>query len=243
MDNEIQTLQAHGAYIPPPSSHADVSNTEGLAHVEYMLSMTGVYVLVGDFNLHHPRWGGPTYPYQHAQTEELLLYTSTAGLELITPKEIITRDTHGEQTTIDLSFISSQLTGRVIECRLVPELENSSDHLSITVSLMLNTPAAHASRPRRNWKVTDERKLERVLLQRLPPPLTREKHTREAINEYANTLLTAIELAVDESTPWAESCPRSKAYWSKECSGAVKYARRLRRIYTRTHIREDWEKY
>ena len=94
---EISIINIHGVYIPPPASHSEVSNNEGIIQVRQALSMRGDHVMVGDFNLHHPYWGGPTYPHQHAQATDLLQETSTAGLTLATPEGTITRDTHAQQ--------------------------------------------------------------------------------------------------------------------------------------------------
>jgi len=49
-------------------------------------------VVVGDFNLYHPLWGGPAYPYQHTMADSLITTMRTAGAELMLPQGIIIRE-------------------------------------------------------------------------------------------------------------------------------------------------------
>ena len=60
------------------------------------LDMAGEHILLGDFNLHHPMWGGVLLPTQHALSDDLIDITLRTSLQLILPPGSITW--HARQT-------------------------------------------------------------------------------------------------------------------------------------------------
>ena len=128
-------INVHNIYSPPPASHTDNSEISTLAVLLHALRMPGEHVVVGDFNLYHPLWGGPAYPYQHTMADSLITTMRTAGAELALPQGTITREAMRgdimERTTIDLVWLSAALIPRLVQCRVTRELEQSSDHLPI----------------------------------------------------------------------------------------------------------------
>lgn len=89
--------------------------------------MPGEHIIVGDMNLHHPRWAGPTYPLQHKLSDNLLEIVQSARLDLALLEGTITRDcqrgTRREQTTIDLSFASLPLLDQLVRCQVEKDIE------------------------------------------------------------------------------------------------------------------------
>ena len=120
-------VHIHNVYSPPPASHADTNESASTQLLPTMLSDTGEHILVGDFNLHHPLWGGPAYPQQHILADTLIEHIREAGLELILPQGTITRDVQRgqyiERTTIDLAFATDILAKRVVRCQKALEIE------------------------------------------------------------------------------------------------------------------------
>jgi endonuclease/exonuclease/phosphatase family metal-dependent hydrolase len=60
-------------------------------------------------------------------------------VELALPMETIIREARRgnitERTTIDLVWISTELIGQLIRCRIASEIEQSSDHLPIATEI------------------------------------------------------------------------------------------------------------
>lgn len=129
-------VNIHNVYSPPPVSHTDNRELSTLAALAQALRMEGSHVVVGDFNLHHPLWGGSVYPHQHTMADTLIETMRSAGLELALPQGTITREAMRgnivERTTIDLVWLSVDLMPRLVQCKVSRELEQSSDHLPIT---------------------------------------------------------------------------------------------------------------
>jgi len=90
------------------------------------------HIILGDFNLHHPWWSGPSNPTIHAAAESLVECLTLYEISLVSPAGVPTWAAQGSFSTIDLTFISQGLVGRVIECRVSKELDHRSDHLPIS---------------------------------------------------------------------------------------------------------------
>lgn len=88
-----RVIHIHNCYNPP-SQHSETEDLGTLAVLPQALSMPGEHILLGDFNLHHPLWGGPSYPHQHPLASTLLSQAREFGVSLALPPGTITRDIH-----------------------------------------------------------------------------------------------------------------------------------------------------
>jgi len=56
-------INIHNVYNPPPRSHNEKEELGTLAALPQASQMPGEHIFLGDFNLHHPLWAGPSYPH------------------------------------------------------------------------------------------------------------------------------------------------------------------------------------
>lgn len=89
----LQTIQGkvwiHNIYNPPPLSHS--SQELGTLHwIPQILVQTGYHMLVGDFNLHHPIWGGSADLSHHRVAESLIEILGEKNMEIILLRGTIT---------------------------------------------------------------------------------------------------------------------------------------------------------
>jgi endonuclease/exonuclease/phosphatase family metal-dependent hydrolase len=142
----------HNIYNPP-STHSETQDTETLRTLEPATQMPGEHVIIGDANLHHPLWAGPSYPMQHRLSDRLISIVRNAKINLILPPGTITRDcqrgSSHEQTTIDLAFASESLCDQLVRCQVESEREQSSDHLPIGTEFEWESEAAYEAPERR----------------------------------------------------------------------------------------------
>ena len=83
-----------------------------LRHLHQTRDKETEILLLGDLNLHHPNWGGPsTIPHQEAS--ELINLVDQQGLELLTPVGTITFERGPQKSTIDLVFATPALAHQV----------------------------------------------------------------------------------------------------------------------------------
>ena len=87
-----QVINIYNIYNPPPSCHNDETGTASIIALNDALAMPGRHIVVGDFNLHHPRWCGPIYAHQHRIADRLLGIIQEASVELALPRGIITKE-------------------------------------------------------------------------------------------------------------------------------------------------------
>src|SRR5437762_6716310 len=84
-------------------------------------------ILLGDFNLHHPHWGGIHCALDDLG-DNLLSLTSEAGLDLVLPQGSVTWQRGGRASTIDLTFASEALVQRVVRCSPRADWAQMPDH-------------------------------------------------------------------------------------------------------------------
>lgn len=238
----LQTAQGrvwvHSLYNPPPGSHQS-TEPGTLRWIPEILSPQGHHILMGDFNLHHPRWGGQAVQSHHSQAEDLIGTMQEHQMDLITPEGLITWKTRGSQSTLDLAFTSQAITNQVLSHQVSEQLESSSDHLPICTQLAL-TPRVQADQsPRPQWKSTNWAQfkvhLERELQDQTQPHLD----TRQGIDQRVDQITEAIQATVKAHIPTAKPSQFAKGYWTRECSQAVKEARRARRVWTEQGIEDS----
>ena len=111
-EGERGKILIHTAYNPPPESHAIRELSQQLLDITKVLDTETTQILLGDFNLHHSVWGGPSSK-RYVLAETLLQATVEKGLSLLLPPGLITRDLivnedtqqeRRQQTTVDLIF-------------------------------------------------------------------------------------------------------------------------------------------
>lgn len=73
------------------------------------------YLVLGNFNLHHPVWGGDDAP-RDVRAEDLLDMMELSVLDNRVRPVTVTRDQTGSRSTIDLVLASYSLREQSIEC-------------------------------------------------------------------------------------------------------------------------------
>ncbi|KAI1003132.1 hypothetical protein K3495_g5078 [Podosphaera aphanis] len=131
---------------PPPLSHSS-KELGTLKYLPEFLSKEGQHILVGDFNLHHPRWGGKAVLSHHKLAEYLIDILGNKDMELVLPEGTITWSNRGSQSTLDLVFLSQELEDPVTICQPASELEASSDHIPISTQLSIQPNIEEEQKP------------------------------------------------------------------------------------------------
>lgn len=236
---EPLTIQVHNVYNPSPTSYSSTDSASNMAHVRNAISAPGQHILLGDFNLHHPYWSGPTRVTQHAAADELIDLTCEFGLDLTLPTGRTTWEARNSTSTIDLVFMSEVLRDRLEFCDTRPELGQSSDHIPVGTTIGLESEAAAPHR-RRLWKAIDLDKLKQLECE--APGLTtlRDRYDIEA---QAERIQSYLRWVMEDTVPISHGSPYGKSYWSQECSDSVATTRRLRRRWSTTRDEGDLHAY
>ena len=235
-----RTVHIHNIYNPSPTRDCPQGTLPTLRGV-LSREMDGEHIVLGDFNLHHPLWGGIEQRPPHREADYLLSVVEEHQLNLILPPGTRTRQEQGHNTTIDLVFATQWLADRIISCGLADEqLDHDSDHLPISTIIQVST-AERQSPSKRRWDLMDKDALRRKIEEQLPTPRvpTTMGEIDQLVEEVADTLTGAIEQTVPTSRP----SPRSIPGWNPEIKEAQMEARRLRRQDQAARTPESWEAY
>src|SRR5437016_1519810 len=82
------TVHIHNIYSARPESLRTVDRESPVYLLPQLLAAQGEHIVVGDFNLHHPIWGGSHCLERHSMANDLLCITRKAGLQLLTLRGI-----------------------------------------------------------------------------------------------------------------------------------------------------------
>ena len=156
------------------------------------------YLILGDFNLHHPAWGGDDAP-RDARAEDLLDLMESVGLDNWLAPGSVTRDQAGSQSTIDLALASYMLREQLISCGVDHSVHADSDHLPILTLLEVNVPETAEAVKRRNWKAMDVEKFLTFVSSNLC--MIRLPDRPNDIDNAVDHLLDIVQQAAQASTP------------------------------------------
>jgi endonuclease/exonuclease/phosphatase family metal-dependent hydrolase len=227
-------LFVHNVYDRPGS------NTLAQLRGELAKRPLAEHVILGDMNAHHPAWGGIGTKVDD-EAEQLLEIMDAHDLDLTTEEGKVTWTRNDQSSVIDLTFISSSLSSRLIRCERADDVEHSSDHFPVRTVFDIETPI-RVQEKRRNWNATDYDKLTHKIEEGLQArDLSQTDPTQ--IECQCQTLVDVVQSAIDSSTPWAHSSVWSNPDFDHECKAAVREVRRLRRKHTRTKDPYDWMRY
>jgi hypothetical protein len=239
----------HSAYSKPPESHSTRHIPEQLGMIIQTVEhwRDQEQLLTGDFNLHHPSWGGQD-SRRHRLATDLIVRTGGCGLRQLLEPGTITRDLiknaglpteTRECTTIDLTFCSEDLSRRVVSCKVRMDLEKGSDHLPIVTTIILQEDTQQKKSPTRAWKRLDRTRFDQIYQSETADLDRWDLNTTARINEYTERLVKGAQVAIEASTPWARHSPRDKQYWTPECTEWVLKASNLRWKARNTGNQED----
>lgn len=99
----------------------------------------GKHVVIGDFNLHHPAWGGIYITVTDRNSEDLLSIVEEYGLQLLLQKSTVTYKEAGHQSTIDLVFATPFIAESLISSKVSQDNEYGFDHCSVITRFNLQT--------------------------------------------------------------------------------------------------------
>ena len=93
-------------------------------------NLEGEHIALGDFNLHHPSWGGEGVRLEE-EAEDLLTRMSGIGMEQLVEPGTVTWREGERKSTIDLIFIIPLLNNTVIRCGIPLDFNVHSNYYPI----------------------------------------------------------------------------------------------------------------
>jgi len=109
IQTEGPTIHIHNCYNPHRPYTDQGLGTLPLIQKAIQNSIGVEHILLGDFNLHHPKWGGNLTQTQHRTANTLIEIIEEKRLHLLTEPGAITWENSRSCQTLDLTFSSELL--------------------------------------------------------------------------------------------------------------------------------------
>ena len=228
-DDTTRILWIHNLYRDANPATAEAA--EVLATWETALEEDGEHITVGDFNSHHPLWGGINTAADNS-SGRIIEIIDRFALQPQLPQGTITRWGYSGQinTTIDLVLATPETSSRLISCDVHPPAEYDSDHRPILTRLQLDLPPA-PQRTRRNWDRINPEHFTQTLEIMLPSEF--EIHSSE-LNEhdigcFLDRITLAMQTAIEAAVPETKITQYSRPGFPSELKEVIQHVKSLRR--------------
>ena len=209
-EGKTKLIHIHNVYNPSPISYSSTNSPSTIPEAQHSLESDGEHILLGDFNLHHPYWSGPSRPTQHAAADQLLNLVAEKELSLALPKGTVTWEARGSYSTIDLVFMTEFLAERLEHCKAREDIGQLSDHIPISTRLRLGSDILLPVK-RRAFKLLDMDKLREAERRAPRAPVLR---THNDIEEFTKTVQAFLKSVIEASVPWARPALEAKPFWN-----------------------------
>ena len=191
-------------------------------------------LICGDFNAHHPLWGGHKIDKRGQIMESLITNSNHVLLNNGQGTHII----NAQRTSpIDLTVVSSNLSAN--SHWSVGDDPLHSDHYPITITLGF-CPAFSSQSPAWNLKKTNWKVFSDLMVSSFNPT------SSDDVNIVHNDIIQTIHTCMNKASPTVPSntkYPNQVPYWNNECEQACRTKNKLRRKASRTKLLQDHIEY
>jgi len=235
---ETGSITIHSVYSETPETHDTTEWNTPIHQVLRAIQEPGQHLVLGDFNLHHPAWGGPAVSRLHAGATPVVQHIQSGLLDLLLEPGTVTREKHGnEPSTLDLALCTPGLTPWITRCKVVDGF-HGSDHLPIETTIQITQTIASVALPMRNFKKANvEAVLDGAKWLRVPELLANSQD----IDSYIDYLVWFIQDLISKTVPHNKPSRQAQPWWTQEVSEAIAKERRARRHWTQTRTQDTWE--
>jgi hypothetical protein len=133
----------------------------------------------------------------------------------------------------------SWLVNNVINCETRFAFNQSSNHISILITLTLEIDSM-SFKQKRTWKRINVDKLRKNLLLFV---VSSSLNNVEQMKVFANLIQSSIQKIIDAIVSWTKFVSKSKSHWNQKCVDVVSTKRRKRRVWFVIHTEQTWHEY
>jgi len=211
----------------PRNNHAQAKVWDTIEEILSQNRPEDEILLLGDFNIHHPAWGGQRAA-REPQGDHLLTATAAHTLRLHTPQGIATWKRGRTESVIDLTFATPILSEKILYCGPQDHWAVTNDHIPIDIAI------DHTTKPQPKSKryALDKANWELILRDVIAT------HWHLAV-EPLPALQTAISEALTAHCPRTRPGPRASPRWTPQAAVLLAGVRRARRRYNASESDQD----
>jgi hypothetical protein len=232
-------INVHNVYNDSFNSYASISTLLVIETIKRQLNDEEKHIVLKNFNLHHSLWSDLARSTQHDATNQFLDVVHQTQLRLTLSSNTITWKTRNSCSIINLIFMFEELQKRLVHCMIKSKFNQSSNHISISIKIMLEMNLK-IERQRRAWKKIDIEKLINVWRDLVA---STSLSNRQHVEKYAIRIRQSIKNAMNIVMFWNKSSIETKFFWNDRCVDAMTTIKRKRREWTTTHSTNVWRDY
>jgi ribonuclease HI len=195
------------------------------------------FVVLGDFNRHHPMWDEERNAHLFTrhnldEAQNLIDLTTDWRLEMALPKDIPTLEAMRTKnlTRPDNVFMSKELIDRLVYCNTKPEERAlRTDHFPILTTLDVSTARAPL-RTIRNFKQVKWEDFRKTVERKLPEwKRPRDPSNPGEFERLRSQFTEALQEAIDQHAPANKLSHYSRRWWTEELKEWRKVVKHLQR--------------
>ena len=229
---QIQTsqgpVQLINVYVEAEGGRVTLGSGSALRKVPELFTEGSECILLGDFNLHHPSWGGERVRRADEAARELIDMTAQRGLCLATSQGATTwRGGRSQGTTIDLTFLTPRLYNHLVRCTPIDTAEEVEDHSAIETIIGNTLNVKAPVREHWSWRDMDIGQVKEDAQSLYVP---RYITSQDSLEDYAQYVLDFTTSLSRQHGRLQRLSPKSRSWWSPEVAKAISdYRLALRR--------------
>jgi hypothetical protein len=247
-DPDLQILEISTDLIPSffliniYNEHDATSNLYTVPRSLAHLSLPRRCIITGDLNAHNALWNCQVHTPRRAQ--ELAALIEEQNWRLVNVPDTPTyyyRNGKGS-SILDLTLATPHMAEEITNWAIDDEQATGSDHEVIRFQVVSMHPNVEVTphEPRLNWRKTDWDKFTTIIKNSSAATRTQWERYRSNpsptnLDTWAILLRDIIKRAAELSTPYLDTTPRSKRWWTEDISTARTNMNHARRRWKRTH--------
>ncbi|CAG8237069.1 unnamed protein product [Penicillium salamii] len=185
-------------------------------------------IITGDFNRHHPMWGGNHIPPRFIEdASDLITFFQTYNLHSCLPRGTATYwalNNPGQNSTIDQTVTDSP--GLLVKCHLYHE-NYGSDHRATYSEWSLQPQTKPSTKARKAYERADWARIGEEVVRQMNP--WKQIKTRPTLDRVVENLTATTAQAVDRFTPDTRPTPYSKRWFTPDLKTQQVEVNQLRR--------------
>jgi hypothetical protein len=165
VEKNTKMIRIHNMYNSSFISYTSKDNSFMLSKIMRFIveTLDDHHILLKNFNFHHFFWSDSFRSTQHVATDDLLDIMQNRNLILILSKNSITWKIRKSINIINFTFMTTHLTKRLKHCMTRFNLDQSSNHILISIKILCDTKSNSSRIARRTWKFIDLNKIKKTM--------------------------------------------------------------------------------
>jgi hypothetical protein len=237
--NDQRIVNIHNVYSVSSMFYASDASLFIIEMTQHRLVIDEEHVLLEDFNLHHSLWSDFTRSTQHTAIDQLIDLLVNKHINLCLSQKIVTWKAKNSRNIIDLIFMTKRLQASITHCESRRDLNQSSNHISISTIFTLKIEQTFVKK-KRAWKKIDSERLTFCLRAFV---VSASFNNVNDIETLVKKIQLSVQSIIQEAILMIKESENAQFFWSFKCSKIVTTIKRRRREWSFLRIEKNWKTY